>query len=131
MVFFDSLKISTWFLIHGPILAKVLAENGQILPHKDNIWTFNVRFKLRSADYEEKWSCVSILGNSTQFGPFGPILTLLFGSNGPNWCKIYVQGSRMCEKVVLFASLRNSTWSLPFGPIFGQDFGPNGPTLAL
>ena len=23
----------------------------------------------------EKWSCVSILGNSTQFGPFGPILT--------------------------------------------------------
>ena len=56
-------------------MAKVLAENGQILPYKDDIWTFNVRFKLRSADYEEKWSCVSILGNSTQFGPFGPILT--------------------------------------------------------
>ena len=74
MVFFDSLKNSTR-LLHGPILAKILAQNGQILPSKDNNWTYDVRFKLRAADYVEKWSYVSILGNSTQFRPFEPILT--------------------------------------------------------
>ena len=81
---------------------------GQLLPSKSIIWTFNVRFKLRSADYEEKWSCVSILGNSTQFGPFGPNLTHFLVQMG----KIDVRftfRTRDCEKVVLFASLKNST----------------------
>ena len=70
----------------------------------------------------------------TNFGPFfGPKEPnlVLYGQYLDSWCMIYAKDSRLCEKMVLFVSLRKSTWSLPFGPIFSQSFGPNGSTLAL
>ena len=51
---------STLLKLFGPILAKVLAQMGQIVPIWDNIWTFDVRYTLRAQDCVKKWSCLPL-----------------------------------------------------------------------
>ena len=88
LVLFASIKNSTWFLLYGPILFKILAHMGQIFPSKNNIWTFNIRFKLRARDYVEKWSYLpfkAILPNFGLLDQFSPIFWSKRTKSCPLW----------------------------------------------